>query len=458
MATSNGKRGNGDGSLRQDPKSERWIAQYFDADGHRRKRSTGTTNRRDASEILAGWTKEVHGVRAGLIDADAIRRRDELGQPLADHVRDYFERFATKPRTKGTLAVKRCVLRRLLRLLRDQLGREPLLRDFTPSRVQRGMRKRTDKGLSACTANLLRKEAVALANWLTAESRCNLSDFSKRVERFNEAEDRRKVRRSLTTDELARLLAVGETNGRGLWYSLAYWAGLRRGEIGRVTWGDVDFASGTLTIRNVKAGRRDQLPLRPELLDQLLAARPLLTPAALSTSRIFATPVHARTQRRDFELAGVVARNADGHVADLHALRTTLCTTMVRAGVSPTILQRAMRHADIRTTLKHYTRLQLNDVATAFDALPAIVSPTVAVATGTSDSVDVSAKNSGISSGINRHTKRHETASRGEKPSTDAASRDDSQSTTRQDDTGRFAKQRVSTLHFPTSRAISSVE
>lgn len=100
MATSNGKRGNGEGSLRQDPKSERWIAQYFDADGHRRKRSTGTTNRRDASEILAGWTKEVHGVRAGLIDADAIRRRDELGQPLADHVRDYFERFSTKPRTK----------------------------------------------------------------------------------------------------------------------------------------------------------------------------------------------------------------------------------------------------------------------------------------------------------------------------------------------------------------------
>jgi hypothetical protein len=168
--------------------------------------------------------------------------------------------------------------------------------------------------------------------------------------------------------------------------------------------------------------------------------------------------VHARTQRRDFERADVVAVDADGLVADLHALRTTLCTTMVRAGVSPTILQRAMRHADIRTTLKHYTRLQLNDVATAFDALPAIVSPTVAVATGTSDSVDVSAKNSGSSSGSNRRTKRHETACIGEKPSTDAASGDDSQSTTRQDDTGRFAKQRASTLHFPTSRAISSVE
>jgi integrase len=448
-------RGNGRGSLTTS-KSGVWVARWFDAHGRRVKRSTRTTNRRDAERMLAEWTREIGLVRAGVLDADDLRRRDELGRPLANHVRDYFDSFSTKPRTKTTLAVKRCVLRRLLQLFRDQLGREPMLRDFTPARLQRAMRDRTDDGLSARTANLLRQNAVALANWLTAESRCNLSDFSKRVGRFNEAEDRRKVRRSLTTDELARLLAVGESNGRGLWYSLAYWAGLRRGEIGRVTWGDVDFESGTLTIRNVKAGRRDPLPLRPELLDQLLAARPLLTPAALSTSRIFATPVHARTQRRDFELAGIAPVDADGRVADLHGLRTTLCTTLVRAGVAPTILQRAMRHADIRTTLKHYTRLQLADVATAFEALPAIVSPTLASATGTSDSVAVSHGSSGTSSGTSRRAKWRETTSSGERSSTASTSRDDSQSTTRQDDKGRFAKPREGVLDFPIRRAISS--
>ena len=449
-------RGNGRGTLTIS-KSGVLIARWFDAHGQRVKRSTRTTNRRDAESMLAEWTREIGLVRAGVLDADDLRQRDELGRPLADHVRDYFESFSTKPRTKMTLGVLRCVLRRLLKLFRAQLGREPVLRDFTPMRLQRAMRDRTDDGLSARTANLLRQNAVALANWLTAESRCNLSDFSKRVVRFNEAEDRRKVRRSLTNDELARLLAVGEANGRGLWYSLAYWAGLRRGEIGRVTWGDVDFESRTLTIRNVKAGRRDRLPLRPELLDQLLAARPLLTPSALSASRIFATPVHARTQRRDFALAGVAPVDADGRVADLHGLRTTLCTTRVRAGVAPMILQRAMRHADIRTTLKHYTRLQLADVATAFDALPAIVSSTVTSATGTSDSVAVSHEKSGTSSGTSRRTKRHQTASLGANVSTKTPEIEITQPVTPREDTRRFDTSREVLLQFPIQRTVSDV-
>ena len=137
-------------------------------------------------------------------------------------------------------------------------------------------------------------------------------------------------------------------------------------------------------------------------------------------------------------------------------LRTTLCTTMVRAGVTPTILQRAMRHADIRTTLKHYTRLQLADVAVAFDALPAIISSSVSLATGTANSVAVSCENSGSSSGSSRHTKPRKTACSGGKQSTSTASTDDSQSTSRREDTGRFAKQRASVLLFPITRAISS--
>ena len=53
----------------------------------------------------------------------------------------------------------------------------------------------------------------------------------------------------------------------------------------------------------------------------------------------------------------------DGWVIDLHALRTTLGTQLARAGVAPQIAQRIMRHADYRTTLKHYTVLGLADTA-----------------------------------------------------------------------------------------------
>ncbi|MCE2884916.1 MAG: hypothetical protein LW806_08470, partial [Planctomycetaceae bacterium] len=215
-------RGNGDGSLAQDPRSRVWIAWYFDAEGRRRKRSTGRTNRRDAEELLAKWTREIRDVADGLVDADDLRRRDERARPLAEHVRDYFEHFTTKPRSRSSLAVKTCVLRRLLDMIRDQLGREPRLSDFSPTVIARAMRARIDDGLSARTANLLRQNAVALAAWITAEGRGNLSDFGKRIARFDESCDRRLVRRALTTDELARLFAVAEGRGRRLWYALAY--------------------------------------------------------------------------------------------------------------------------------------------------------------------------------------------------------------------------------------------
>ena len=121
------RNGNGDGSLAQDPKSGRWIAFFHDADGVRRKRSTGTTNRRDAGELLARWVKEARDIRSGLVDPDALRRRDERARPLADHVRDYFASWATKPRTKKTVEVRTSQFRTLLRQFRAILPREPRL-------------------------------------------------------------------------------------------------------------------------------------------------------------------------------------------------------------------------------------------------------------------------------------------------------------------------------------------
>lgn len=448
-------RGNGDGSLAQDPKSGVWIARYTDADGRRRKRSTGRTHRRDAEELLAKWTREVREIRDGLVDADDLRRRDERSRPLADHVRDYFESFSTKPRSKVSLAVKVCVLRRLLGSLRDQLRREPRLSDFAPGVVARAMRERIDDGKSARTANLLRQNALALAAWITAEGRANLSDFSARIPRFDESRDRRLVRRALTTDELARLFDAAGERGRRLWYALAYYAGLRRGELRRATWGDVDLEHGTIAIRNRKAGRVDVLPLHPDLVEELRAARPLLAPAALSTSRIFDVAVHHRTRAGDFARAGIPEIDADGRVADLHALRTTLGTNLARAGVPVQIAARAMRHADPRTTQKHYTALGLVDVADALSTLPA---SRVARANGTTDHVYQVVEIRGTSSGTSRRTNRHQTARILEKPSMQTVASEETQDEIAHEDTRRFGTPREDVLHSLYVRAISSAD
>lgn len=58
------------------------------------------------------------------------------------------------------------------------------------------------------------------------------------MKRRKTAGDVRKVRRSLTTDEVCRLLAVA--GPRRLFYSMAVWTGLRVGEATALRWGHVD--------------------------------------------------------------------------------------------------------------------------------------------------------------------------------------------------------------------------
>ena len=107
----------------------------------------------------------------------------------------------------------------------------------------------------------------------------------------------------------------------------------------------------------------------------------------------------------------------EGRVIDLHALRTTLGTQLARVGVTPQVAQRIMRHADYRTTLKHYTVLGLIDTAAAMDRLPGIAPERQEeAATGTTDAAPESLPDSPqlFCQQLERGTGQNGAASRGE--------------------------------------------
>jgi integrase len=61
----------------------------------------------------------------------------------------------------------------------------------------------------------------------------------------------------------------------------------------------------------------------------------------------------------------------EGRQVDLHALaRTTLGTKLARAGVMPQVAMRALRHAHVNVTMKHYTDLRRTDDAAATSSFP----------------------------------------------------------------------------------------
>jgi hypothetical protein len=107
-------------------------------------------------------------------------------------------------------------------------------------------------------------------------------------------------------------------------------------------------------------------------------------------------------------------------------MRTTLGTQLARAGVTPQVAQRIMRHGDYRTTLKHYTVLGLVDTAAAMDRLQGVAPERVAhAATGTTDTAPDTCTNRPqlFCQQLERETERNRAAQRGE--STFAPDRDE---------------------------------
>ena len=80
---------------------------------------------------------------------------------------------------------------------------------------------------------------------------------------------------------------------------MAYYAGMRRGELSRVSWGDIDLQMGVLCIKIQKAGRVDEVAIHPALIGSLTTAR----------ANRASAPTAEGTERRQAELEGGPTRD-----------------------------------------------------------------------------------------------------------------------------------------------------
>ena len=294
------------------------------------------------------------------IDEHAVSVRREMRRPVEELVDAYLEFCGNKGYAKGTMHGKG---KHLAAFMRNAPG---TLAELRPADILAAMREQIDRGKSACTANHVRKDAIAFLSWCVTNGSFDSQSLQrmKTVEKFDESSDRRYVRRAIEPEEIPRLLAAAGKHR--LWYELALYAGLRRGDLVRLRWSHIDLVGRTITITGGKAKRCDVVPVSDLLLPCLEEAHP---PASELESdpgkKVFRYQVTARTQRRHLEEAGLYGPDRHGKRVDLHACRTTLATELVRAGVSAPVLKRIMRHSSIKTTDEHYLALGINDAIDA---------------------------------------------------------------------------------------------
>ncbi|MFA7013713.1 MAG: site-specific integrase [Desulfobacterales bacterium] len=156
----------------------------------------------------------------------------------------------------------------------------------------------------------------------------------------------------LTPEQLSSLLAAmneSENQDAADMMRLALYTGMRRGEIFRLKWADIDFERGFIRLRDPKGGRDEQIPLNS-------AARQLLETHSRTASE-YAFPGRGGGQRTCIKRAVNRIKEAAGlpkSFRAMHGLRHVFASALASSGkVDLYVLQRLLTHKSATMTARY---------------------------------------------------------------------------------------------------------
>lgn len=350
---------------------------YIDHDGPDGRRVTvkGYTDKEATESLAARLQKDAERARMGLatrsdstnsqtlwVEAMSLWLDSQRHDNLDDVYRDNNKRLLTK-------VAEGCGWGRLCSIRRDKV--EAWLRDIKANGVvgtdgRRKLKRPSDRTVDQYADTAKRFLAWCVTQKLLEEN--PLGDL-KKIRR----PQRTRKRRSLSEDELKRLLTVA--GQRAPLYKLAALTGLRKDELKQLRWSDcrLDVVKPFIQLRPEanKARREDRIPLHPAASQTLR----LLLNMAEEKATVFEGVPRPATFRRDLKKARIPYFDGDGRQADFHSLRYSFCTMLAKANVPIRTAMELMRHKDPRLTLQIYTDAGQLETDEAVARLPSLEGP-----------------------------------------------------------------------------------
>ena len=345
--------------------SSKYVIRYTDHNGKQRQKSAQTTDKRLAERYARELQVNIDARKNGMLDDKTLRLEQESKRSLAEHIEDYLKDCSGSGQARRRLVSKR----KHLYSASDYM-KATRVSELQPGGLREWMQELMTSGLAPTTVNEYRCSSISFMNWCEKDGRIRVNNL-KHVSKVSTIGKKKRKRRSLTEDELARLLSVAKDQNRlpcnitrqsrHAVYLMAMFTGLRKNELKSLQWGDIDFNSHSLRIRAEvsKAKRQDDIPLHNEVLAELSKIK---TKQHASSDLVFSSIPTLLTFKKDCQRAGIELCDSEGRTVDFHSLRSTFCTRLIQKGTPPAYAQRLMRHADIKTTNEHYTDLRLHDL------------------------------------------------------------------------------------------------
>lgn len=408
------KRSNGTGTIYRRATGAAWTARWYDHNGQRQTRSTGTTDKGAAERILRKWVADAALRREGVVDARTDNYASADRRPIAEHLDDYRDDLRHRGRTPGHVVGTHAIALRVIGFAGiDRLS------NLTAERVARGLARLDADGFSQRTREKALRAIKAFSRWAVQTHRIGSDPLAGM--RGVTITERRVSRRALSPDEAARLIQSAERGGdiyglsgpdRAILYAIALGTGFRVGELASLTPAAfaLDDDQPTITIRAAYSKRRraDTQPIHPDLARWLrawMAERPVDAPlwrlnrnmgamvrldleaARRAWVAEAANPGERAARERD---AGYL-RGVDpaGRRVDFHGLRHSFITWVVESGASVRTAMELARHSTPVLTIGRYSHVRLADLRSALPSPPATTprerEHARALATGTDD-------------------------------------------------------------------------
>jgi integrase len=339
-----------------------WYVRFTDNEGTRHERrlmragGTAITNKVEAG----GKAKEL----ADLLDDGqpwewffgGTRPGERTFDDLVDEFLERGSRWSPSTRLGNAGTVNQ---------LRQEFGKRPLPK-ITSLEIEEYLDRRRREGLSEASVN---RYLASIRVILEEGARWGYLRRSPAGELKQKSEGR-KLPRPYHEDEVTQLLAALDPETRDV-AQLYLHTALRRGELMKLIWADVDLVEATITVRAPKNNRDRVVPLSPEALRVLSERREMWEEEQADDQTnpcVFGcrADIH-KTVRASWH---VLAPERCEALRPVHSFRDTAITRMARAGIPLHHVQEFAGHASVEMT-RRYAEVSAQDlresVARAFD-------------------------------------------------------------------------------------------
>jgi integrase len=379
----------------------KWYGEYTDHTGERVRKSTGTSNRKVAEQIMHQWEIDVARRINGLIDPAAELAKTHRDKPLTEH----FEKFIASIEAKKRSAKYLGDTRREWNKVVASLGWTSLA-DISAESLDRFIIDLTTKsddkpGRSQRTVARHLQTVKAFVRWCMTNGRMQ-SDPLRTISNPNPETDRRLRRRYLLPDEWPWLIKSITTTRNGVppserkfLYEIAIQSGLRLNELRSLIVANCKLTEesphlvvmGTDTKNRKTARQILTRDLATRFAAHLAEHKRSGSAAAFVVPTIFkaagmvredllaarenwikdANTDDEREKRSQSDFLNPV--NHSGEAFDFHSFRHTCGAWLAIKSVPPKTIQSIMRHSTIRLTLDTYGHLMPGSEADAIEQL-----------------------------------------------------------------------------------------